>query len=95
VTIEPHIDASPAVDPAGLKVGDRVAGDPVDKYLEQQKLVIPSYGLGGFSDCSRLIHIVVDAPDGVIDVVGKFSSYRLHLSSHQCQFGNEQKLGLH
>src|SRR5262245_65183953 len=47
VTVEPHIDASPAVDPAGLKFGDRVVGDPVDKYLEQQKLVYPSYGLGG------------------------------------------------
>jgi len=72
VTIEPHIDASPAVDSAGLKFGDRVVGDPADKYLEQQKLVIPSYRLGGFSDYSRLIHIVVDALDGVINVVGKF-----------------------
>src|SRR5579863_777987 len=69
---QPNIDASQAIDPAGLKFSHRISRHLIQQSLEYQELVVRTNRLRNLSVEGPFIQAVVNSLDGLVHVVRVF-----------------------
>src|SRR5580704_19094089 len=69
---QPNIHASQAIDPARLKLSNRISRHLIQQSLEYQELVVGTDRLGNLGIKGPFIQAVVNSLDGLIYVVRVF-----------------------